>query len=130
MHEAKFTLSLPPSVNEAYADVIKRSKYGFYTVRIATKVLKAFKSIAYGELHTQKVPHPIWQQSKSIGYEATFYMRTRGSDASNRIKVLEDSIAETLGFNDNRIYAGHFYKRIDKDHPRVEMRLFTLEETP
>ena len=129
MEEITFTLPLPPSINTAYADVIKRDAEGKqYVKRIGTSALQEFKADVRYILFDQGIHQDSWKDIEQIGYDATFYFRSKASDLDNRIKPLQDSLSDFLGFNDNRIYAFHPYKRIDAETPRVEVRLFVIKE--
>lgn len=53
-----------------------------------------------------------------------FYFKTKGSDISNRMKILEDLLEKmNVIENDNQIYEEHIYKFIDNDDPRVEFEI-------
>jgi len=44
-------------------------------------------------------------------------------DVDGGLKIAQDALCEGLGINDNRIVETHLYKHIDKDNPRIEVRL-------
>ncbi len=120
MHEMKFTLPLPPSVNEIYRHDPKSGR------RVRTKALDTYKKTVGMYFVAQRVSHPAWQTAHELGYEAHIFVPTRASDCSNRIKAFEDSMQAALGFNDNRFVDIHAIRYIDKFNPRVEVRLFVV----
>lgn len=47
-------------------------------------------------------------------------------DLDGGLKILQDTLCEALGINDNRVVDIHLVKRIDPLHPRVEIQLEAL----
>ena len=130
MPQTHVTLSLSTSVNAAYADVpIYNKRTGRrYTRRIASEALKTYKMVVGAELRQQGLSRGSWAHIEAIGYEAVFYVPTRARDLSNRQKGFEDALAAYLGFNDNKIVRFSCERRIDKSRPRIEVRLYSIEE--
>lgn len=123
-----FTLPLPPSINAAYADVIKVTPEGKrYTRRIASKPLQRFKYSAPLLLFEQGICRDYWQHACSVGYQVDVYVKTRRSDLSNRIKAYEDAVCTYLGFDDSRIDESHIYRHIDKERPRIDGRWYLID---
>jgi len=107
----------PLSLNQAY-----RGR------RFKTKELSLYKQ-AIGLL-APKIP----LKSPSTGrLEANyrFGMSSKGSDVDNCIKCLQDALAETYGFNDNRIYK-LIVEKVDckKGEEFVEYEIKALENRP
>ena len=129
MKSARFVLSLSPSVNECYSNVIKARRDGRrYTKRIASETLENFKQEAPFLMHQQGLIRGSWQGVKAVGYELDIYMATSASDGSNRLKAYEDAVSQYLGFDDRLIAEGHFKKAVDKHNPRIEGFWFTIEK--
>lgn len=123
------TLPLPPSVNEAYAEVIRYSKYGrWYTQRIATKVLVDYQKEARRTLQKLGVRKDSWTEVQAIGYEARVYVRTRSSDLDNRGKAWKDVVFPWLGVNDNRVEEAHEVRRLDAQNPRIVLEIYPVEQ--
>lgn len=119
-HEATFTLPLAPSVNACYRHDPKSGR------RVRTKALDEYQKEVKVYFLAQGVPHPAWTAAQELGYEAHIYVPTRASDCSNRLKAYENSMQEALGFNDNKFSDIHAIRHIDRQHPRIETRLFVV----
>lgn len=125
MHEATFELPLAPSLNTAYPQIIKRGHSGiFYVQRVTGEALKDFKHDAGTLLLAYR--HPAWEKAIEIGYEVTVYMSGH-YDLDNRLKALQDTMAEVLGFNDKIIVEIKAKRLIDRKHPRMVVRLYTID---
>jgi crossover junction endodeoxyribonuclease RusA len=99
MTKTTLTLPWPPTSNHAYATVTNRG------VSRRVKSSSARNYAALANLLTQRVhPLPIFTPTDRIEVTLTLYPPdNRRFDIANREKVLIDSIAATLGFNDNQI---------------------------
>jgi len=129
MKSARFVLSLNPSLNASYADVIKRNRAGkAYTKRVATEALKQFKDDAPILLYQQGLIRDSWREVKAVGMELAIYVPTLRSDADNRLKAYQDAVAGYLGFDDHLVIDVHFSKHVDKQNPRIEGYWFTIEK--
>lgn len=127
-NEEDFYLLLPlsPSVNEAYKTVLVWRNGRVSSRRTATKRLKAFQEDALQYLR-ETLKEYVWPRGRFVGYEAHIFVPSRMSDLSNRLKAVEDVIAEALYFNDNRIYEILVRKYIDASFPRIHMRLYQID---
>ena len=63
-------------------------------------------------------------QSKWLALSIRFYFTSAlRRDVDGGLKIAQDALCEGLGINDNRIVETHLYKHIDRDNPRIEVRL-------
>jgi crossover junction endodeoxyribonuclease RusA len=63
-------------------------------------------------------------QSEWLALSIRFYFTSAlRRDVDGGLKIAQDALCEGLGINDNRIVETHLYKHIDKDNPRIEVRL-------
>jgi hypothetical protein len=127
MKSARFTLSLPPSINASYKQVKKRMGERTYSKRVATEALETFKQSAPFLLHQQGLIRGSWEGVKAVGYQLTIYTATNASDGSNRLKAYEDAVSQYLGFDDRYVVEGRFKKTVDATNPRIEGHWFTIE---
>lgn len=109
-----FTLPLPPSVNHMY----RRGRRGTY-LSDAARAWKHAAHIAALEIF----PEPL---TGEIVVVWDFYMPDGRSDASNRIKALEDALQGAAYLNDRQIVSGTYNKLRDKHNPRVEATIWKL----
>lgn len=116
----RFTLPLPPSVNQQY--VMREGK------RVLSQVSRRYKQQALHHLETmledQRFPKPVLAALRRAhwGIYADFYFESpTRRDLDNGFKIAQDVVAEAFGLNDNRVVDIHLSKRIDPLHPRVEI---------
>jgi crossover junction endodeoxyribonuclease RusA len=127
IQRVRFTLSLPPSVNDQYTQVGKR--------RVLSKAHVAFKRKVRRKLHRLRVDEVITDkfvemlQQGWIGLFFDFYFETPlRRDLDGGLKITQDAILEGLGINDNRVVDIHLVKRIAPTNPRVEVELEAIPE--
>jgi crossover junction endodeoxyribonuclease RusA len=127
IQRVRFTLSLPPSVNDQYTQVGKR--------RVLSKTHVAFKRKVRQKLHRLRVDEVITDdfvemlQQGWIGLFFDFYFETPlRRDLDGGLKITQDAILEGLGINDNRVVDIHLVKRIAPTNPRVEVELEAIPE--
>jgi hypothetical protein len=59
----------------------------------------------------------------------TFYFVTAlRRDLDGGLKIAQDALCEAIGVNDNLVTEIHLSKRVDRRHPRMELRLQTLSD--
>jgi hypothetical protein len=59
----------------------------------------------------------------------TFYFVTAlRRDLDGGLKIAQDALCEAIGVNDNLVTEIHLSKRVDRQHPRMEIRLQTLPD--
>lgn len=131
---ADIILPLPPGINASYKIV----KIGRAHRLSATSELQAFKLQAHFALNKQQ-DHIAWpvlqllQTSKKkipLRLELTFYYETQWlHDIDGGIKSVQDAIFKHLSINDNRVIDLYVRKRVDKDNPRCETKLFVADGT-
>jgi crossover junction endodeoxyribonuclease RusA len=127
IQRVRFTLTLPPSVNNQYTRVGKR--------RVLSKEHVSFKRAVRQKMHRLRVDEAITDdfieamQKGWIGLFLDFYFETPlRRDLDGGLKITQDAILEGLGINDNRVVDIHLVKRIDPSQPRVEVELEAIPE--
>ncbi len=121
-HAVALTLPVPPSVNHQYATVNGR--------RLISSAGRAYKA-QVGQLVWLKLARSAHRaallarlQSEWLALSIRFYFTSAlRRDVDGGLKIAQDALCEGLGINDNRIVETHLYKHIDKDNPRIEVRL-------
>jgi crossover junction endodeoxyribonuclease RusA len=123
----RFSLPLPPSINQQYATVRGR--------RVLSRASRAFKKEArkiIRQLRAQNViPDPLVQLLKEgyVGLFLDFYFETPlRRDLDGGLKITQDAVCEALGVDDNRVVDIHLVKRIDPLRPRVEVELEAMPD--
>lgn len=121
-HVVALTLPVPPSVNHQYATVNGR--------RLISSAGRAYKA-QVGQLVWLKLAQSTHRaallarlQSEWLALSVRFYFTSAlRRDVDGGLKIAQDALCEGLGINDNRIVETHLYKHIDRDNPRIEVRL-------
>jgi crossover junction endodeoxyribonuclease RusA len=121
-HVVALTLPVPPSVNHQYATVNGR--------RLISSAGRAYKAqvrqLVWLKLaqSTHRAALLAQLQSKWLALSIRFYFTSAlRRDVDGGLKIAQDALCEGLGINDNRIVETHLYKHIDRDNPRIEVRL-------
>ncbi|MBA3532101.1 MAG: RusA family crossover junction endodeoxyribonuclease [Ardenticatenales bacterium] len=124
----QFSLSLPPSINHQYVTV----KNGRRTL---SRDSKKWKQEAKQELEVLRFEGRIPESFLAVasaGYLSLFldfyFESPLKRDLDGGLKILQDTICEVLGLNDNRVVDIHLIKRMDPLRPRVEVQLEALPE--
>ena len=114
-------LTLPPSANALYAN-----RRGGRGGRIQTPEARAWKEaagwavkLALGGLPPPQPPYRV---------ELFAYFDSWRRDLGNVEKATMDAIIPVLGGNDNRVVETHLYRYIDKNNPRLDVIVTTVEE--
>jgi Holliday junction resolvase RusA-like endonuclease len=114
------TVGLPPSTNHLYATVRGR--------RVLSHEAKTYKGYV-GLYAAAEASKQGWRYEKGRRLAITFevYFKDFRRDVTNAVKVLEDSLAEGLGFND-RVVDSVLLKRMPNDpaRPRCEVTVEIL----
>jgi crossover junction endodeoxyribonuclease RusA len=121
-HTVALTLPIPPSINHQYATVNGR--------RLISSAGRAYKA-QVGQLVWLKLAQSNNRtdllarlQSEWLALSIRFYFTSAlRRDVDGGLKIAQDALCEGLGINDNRIVETHLYKHIDKENPRIEVRL-------
>lgn len=125
--ELILTLPVPPSINHQYATVNGR--------RVLSRAGRDFKALVLDEVEN-------WQDREGVSNETlaqfgchflsltiTFYFTSAlRRDLDGGLKIAQDAICEALGVNDNLVVEIKLYKRVDRQHPRIELHLAALPE--
>jgi crossover junction endodeoxyribonuclease RusA len=119
---ARFSLPLPPGINQQYATVGGR--------RVLSRASRAYKKSVRKIIRRLRVEGVISDalvaalREGFIGLFIDFYFETpRRRDLDGGLKIAQDAICDSLGVNDNRVVDVHLIKRIDPLRPRIEVEL-------
>jgi crossover junction endodeoxyribonuclease RusA len=123
--ELALVLPLPPSINHQYATVQGR--------RVLARAGREYKALVAEVveqwLQQQQLPAAavtVFQQHY-LALCITFYFATAlRRDLDGGLKIAQDALCEALGVNDNLVVEIHLSKRVDRQQPRIEMRLTAL----
>jgi crossover junction endodeoxyribonuclease RusA len=113
-------LPVPPSLNHAYATVRGRR-----VLSAEGRQYKASAGLLIRYLAAQQgftVP-----EGARLALTARFYFANKLRDGDNAVKLLQDAVAEALGFNDRCIKEWHIYGDVDKALPRCSFELAVLD---
>lgn len=118
-------LPLPPSVNQQYATVDGR--------RVLSKASREYKGRVIRQIerlqHEGAISSAFVAQARA-GYLALFldfYFQTPlRRDLDGGLKIAQDAICRGLGMDDRRVVDIHLVKRIDPEHPRLDVELEAL----
>lgn len=121
----RFTLPLPPSINDQYITVGNR--------RVLSPQARRYKRTVVTALRRRLLEwSPQFVEAARAGYLALiidFYFATPlRRDLDGGLKITQDSICEALGANDSRVVSIHLEKRIDPLRPRAEVELEVLAD--
>jgi crossover junction endodeoxyribonuclease RusA len=127
VERVRFTLPLPPSINNQYTQVGK--------IRVLSKEHEAFKRQVDRRVQHLRVDHVITDdfieslKKGWIGLFLDFYFETPlRRDLDGGLKITQDAILAALEINDNRVVDIHLVKRIAPNNPRVEVELEAIPE--
>jgi crossover junction endodeoxyribonuclease RusA len=123
--ELALVLPLPPSINHQYATVQGR--------RVLARASREYKALVAEvvEQWLEQQPLPAAAvtvfQRHYLALCITFYFATAlRRDLDGGLKIAQDALCEALGINDNLVVEIHLSKRVDRQRPRMEMRLTAL----
>jgi crossover junction endodeoxyribonuclease RusA len=126
-HILRFTLPLPPSINEQYATV--------NGLRVSTVVARRFKEQVKLKMSEMARTGQLSESLRAalrqgyLGLFLAFYFETPlKRDLDGGLKITQDAICENLGLNDNRIVTIHLVKYIDLLHPHLDVELEAIED--
>lgn len=122
IERVRFTLPLPPSINQQYTQVGKK--------RVLSKEHSSFKRQVRRRIHHLRVDEILTDAFIAaltagwIGLFLDFYFETPlRRDLDGGLKITQDAIMDALGINDNRVVDIHLVKRIAPTNPRLEVEL-------
>jgi len=122
IQRVRFTLPLPPSINQQYTQVGKK--------RVLSKEHAKFKKQVKHKIHRLRVDEVLTDEFIAalnegwIGLFLDFYFETPlRRDLDGGLKITQDALLDAMGINDNRVVDIHLVKRIAPTNPRVEVEL-------
>jgi crossover junction endodeoxyribonuclease RusA len=125
MTELTLVLPLPPSINHQYATVQGR--------RVLSRAGRDYKTLVAEAVEDwgarQHLPMSMVTvfQNHYLALTITFYFATAlRRDLDGGLKIAQDALCEALGVNDNLVVEIHLSKRVDRQQPRIEVRLTVL----
>jgi len=123
--ELTLVLPLPPSINHQYATVQGR--------RVLSRAGREYKVLVaeavehWLEQHQLPATAATLFQRQYLALTITFYFATAlRRDLDGGLKIAQDALCEALGVNDNLVVEIHLSKRVDRQHPRIELCLTVL----
>ena len=123
----RFTLPLPPGVNNQYVTVKRR--------RVLSGPAKAFKRDVTKLIERARLDNvvtPATEQALKnafLGVYLTFYFETPNRrDLDGGLKIALDALCAALGVDDRMVVDLHLTKRIDPLHPHLDVELETIAE--
>lgn len=124
----RFELPMPPSINQQYVTTKKGR-------RVLSRESRRWKKEARQALELLRFEGTISEAFLEVALDGylslflDFYFETPlRRDLDGGLKILQDTICESLGLNDNRVVDIHLLKRIDPLNPRVAVQLEALTE--
>lgn len=118
------TLPVPPSINHQYATVNGRRLLSSEGRAYKAQVVQLVWLCLAQSVHRTTLLSRL--KSESLALTIRFYFTSAlRRDVDGGLKIAQDAICEGLDLNDNRIVETHLYKRVDKNHPRIDVRLTT-----
>ncbi|MGQ4809171.1 hypothetical protein NKDENANG_02582 [Candidatus Entotheonellaceae bacterium PAL068K] len=118
-------LPVPPSVNHQYATVQGR--------RVLSRAGRAYKQLVAEEIEHRRESGELSEATLSrfqghyLSLIIVFYFAAvLRRDLDGGLKIAQDAICEALGVNDNLVVEIHLRKRVDRQHPRIEVLLGAL----
>lgn len=124
---ARFSLPLPPSINQQYATVGGRRVLSKASRRYKKKVRVAIRRLRAEDIISDALVAAL--REGYIGLFIDFYFETpRRRDLDGGLKITQDAICDALGVNDNRVVDVHLVKRIDPLRPHIEVELEAIPD--
>lgn len=128
MEPVIFSLPLPPGINHQYV-TLKNGR------RALSRESKAWKRAAQQELEVLRFDGRIPEAFIRVaaqGYLCLFldfyFESPLRRDLDGGLKILQDTICQVLGVDDNRVVDIHLLKRLDPLRPRVQVQLEALTD--
>jgi crossover junction endodeoxyribonuclease RusA len=121
----RFTLPLPPGVNNQYLTVNRR--------RVLSGPAKAFKRDVTKLVERARLDGVVTLDAERrlkdsfLGVYLTFYFETPNRrDLDGGLKIALDALCAALGVDDRMVVDLHLTKRIDPLHPHLDVELETI----
>lgn len=126
MNELRVVLPLPPSANNAYPSFWRKGRYR----RIVSEKGTAFKDEVSILVQVARAKVK-WTYETNARFSLSinlYFGDNRRRDISNCVKLLEDAISETLGFDDSAIDELHVKRMSVKSKvPQAEIIIHCVE---
>lgn len=123
-----FSLPMPPGINNQYVTLKNRRR----ALSATSKKWKRTATQQLQGLRDRGLISEDFLRTATKGYLCLFvdfYFKTPlRRDLDGGLKILQDTICEVLGTNDNRVVDIHLVKRIDPLNPRVDVQVEALSE--
>ncbi len=124
---ARFTLPLPPSINQQYVSVGNRRVLSKASRQYHRAVERAVRQLRFNGTLSDELVDAL--RAGYIGLFIDFYFETPlRRDLDGGLKITQDALCQALGVNDNRVVDVHLVKRIDPLNPRIEVELEAIPE--
>lgn len=132
LHLTTEGMPFPPSVNHYLGYRAVRKGRGAMVMAYTTKEAKQFQKI-FGAYLDKLVEETGWDKEitrdKYFYLEATYYFDKKGKDESNYTKVLNDLLNDKVIIDDKHLITRTHAVYIDKNNPRIELKLHPVEYT-
>ena len=123
----KLILTLPPSVNHQYATVDGKRVLSWEAKRYKQKAIEGLRRLAVKGWLDKEALEALRSSYLALSFD--FYFKTTlRRDLDGGLKIAQDAICRAFGINDNRVVQAVLNKRIDPEHPRLEVEIAILPE--
>lgn len=115
----QLTVPLPPSANDLVRPAVMGFKNGRPIARLVkTKEAEEYRDLVHAQLRTATLQ--AFDGALPLELHVTHYLPSLSSDASNRIKALEDALQGFVFANDRQFAEIRTYKRFVGEHGVTE----------
>ena len=123
----RFTLPLPPGVNNQYATVGRRRVLSRPAQAFNRDVAKVVERARREGTVTPSIEADL--RGALLGVYLTFYFETpMRRDLDGGLKISLDALCRALALDDRAVVDLHLTKRIDPLHPRLELELEAIAD--
>lgn len=120
-------LPLPPSVNHQYATVDGKRVLSWEAKRYKQKTIERVRRIVTKGWVAKEMLEALRSSYLSLSFD--FYFKTSlRRDLDGGLKIAQDALCGAFQINDNRVVRAVLSKRIDPEHPRLEVEMTVLPE--
>ena len=123
----RFTLPLPPGVNNQYVTVDRRRVLSGPATAFKRDVTKVVERARLDNVVTPATDQAL--KDAFLGVYLTFYFETpKRRDLDGGLKIALDALCTALGVDDRMVVDIHLTKRIDPLRPHLDVELETIAE--